>query len=120
MDKKLLKQLVDYSYADNKLKYENINKIVKVLKNNRELFKRFVKELKKKEKSLTVFIDIPMVNFVEFKSKFENIFPHRKIVWNIDPALILGVRIAEGDNVLEISLKNSLERLMSKIEQSYD
>lgn len=120
MDKKLLQQLVDYSYINNKLSVGNVNKVVKLLKNRRELFKRFVKDLKKRERSLTVFIDIPIVNFGEYKSRFEKIFPNKKIVWNVDPSLILGVRITEDDNLLEMSFKNTLGRIVSKIEENYD
>lgn len=120
MEKKLLKQLISYSYIDNRLNVENVNKIVKLLKNRRDLFKRFVKGLKKREKSLTVFIDMPMVNFVEYKRTFEKIFSNKKIVWNVDPSLILGVRITEGDNVLEMSFRNTLRSIVSKIEEDYD
>lgn len=120
MDKKLLKQLVDYSYVGEKLNVERVGKVTKLLKNKREDFKMYIRGIKKRERYLHVFIDLAKNNFEQFKNAFKKIFPNKKIAWNIDPSLLLGVRITEGDNVLEMSLKRSLLQIVSKIEQSYD
>lgn len=120
MDKKLLKQLVDYSFVGNELGPKRVGEISKMLKNKREHLKDYVSALKRKEKSLSVFIDVPSDNFDLYKEKLEKIFPNRKIIWNIDPSLLLGIRITEGDNVLDLSLKRSLDNIVSEIEQTYD
>jgi len=120
MDKNLLKQLVNYSYIGTQLSGKRVAKVSKMLKSKKEYFKNYVRALKKQEKSLSVFIDVPINNFDQYKGKLKKIFPNKKIVWNIDPSLILGVRITEGDNVLEMSLKRSLDNIVSKIGENYD
>lgn len=120
MDKKLLKQLVDYSYMDNSLNFERISKVEKLLKNKRKDLKKYISALKIREKSHNIIIDIPMNNFDYYKNEFKKSFVNKNITWNIDPSLLLGLRITEGDNVLEVNLKKSLENIVTKIKQNYD
>lgn len=120
MDKKLLKQLIDYSYINSRLYVEKVNRIVKLLKNRRYDLKLYVKGLKLQERKLSVFIDVPMANLGSYKNKFEKIFPNKKIIFNVDQTLMLGVRITDNDNVFEMNLKKTIGNIMSSIEQNYD
>lgn len=120
MDKNLLKRLVDYSFVDNELSAKRVGEVSKLLKNKREHLKEYASALKRKEKSMSVFIDVPTNNFDQYKKQLKKIYPNRKIIWNIDPSLLLGVRITEGDNVFEMSLKKSLDSIISKIGHNYD
>ena len=117
MSKKLLKQLIDYGYKDNKLSSENVESVAKLL--DRSGLNLYIKALKRREKKLSVFIDVP-INNVNVKGKFNEIFPNKKIVWNIDPSLMLGIRIINDDMLFEINLKDTLDRILSYIEEDYD
>lgn len=117
MSKKLLNKLIDYSYKKNILNVKNVNNIVKLL--SRKGLKHYIEALKKKERKLTVFIDVPMNNLI-FKDKFRKIFPNKKVVWSINPSLMLGTRIIDDDMLFEMNLKNTLDTIKASIEQNYD
>ena len=120
MDKKLLHQLVEYSYRRNDLDFGKVNQIAKILNSNRSYLKKYLNALKKREKSLSIFIDTPSNDFGEYENELKRIFPNKKIVWNVDPMLLLGMRVAEGDDILEISLMKSLDSIISKVKENYD
>lgn len=117
MSKKLVKKLVDYSYKDNKLSAENVESVAKLL--DRCDLNLYIKALKRQERKLSVFIDVP-INNISVKGKFKEIFPNKKIVWNIDPLLMLGARITNDDMLFEMNLKNTLDKILLSIEQDYD
>lgn len=114
MTKKLLKQLINLSFVNNKLEEQTVGRIASLLK--RSDLKLYLKGLKKKERSLTVFVNLA-IEVKNIKDKFKNIFPDRKIDLNIDPSLLLGLRIIDNDNVFELSLKNSLDKIASYVEE---
>lgn len=120
MDNKLLKRLIDYSYINNNLSIKRINKIARLFKNRRQDMKQYLKGLKKRERTLSISIDVSMPAISRYKNKFADIFPNKKIIWNVDSSLMLGLRVTDNDNVLEMSLKKTLNDIMSAIEQNYD
>lgn len=120
MEKRLLKHLVDYSYVNNRLDIANVKKVAKLLKDRRENLKEYVKELKKREKDQNVFVYVPTQSLGSYKGKFEKLFPNKKVVWIVYPSLVLGVRIVDGDDVLELSFRKVLQNLISDVKQSYD
>ena len=117
MSKKLLKQLINYSYKENILSVENVNKVASLL--SRKDLRYYLKGLKIQERKVVVFIDVPMNN-IDIKDKLRGVFPNKKIVLNIDPSLILGVKIIDDDMLFEVNVKNSLNKILSYIEQDYD
>ncbi len=117
MSKKLVKKLVDYSYKDNKLSVENVESVAQLL--DRSGLNLYIKALKGRERKLSVIIDVP-INNISVKGKFKEIFPNKKIVWNIDPSLMLGARIIDDDMLFEMNLKNTLDKILSYMEQNYD
>ena len=117
MTKKLLSQLVAFSYEKNTLNSKNVNKIVSYL--NRSDLKQYIKGLKMHEKKINVFIDVP-TNDINDKDKFSKIFPNKKIVFGIDNSLMLGARILDNDMLYEINLKNTLNNIILHIEKDYD
>lgn len=117
MTKKLLNQLIEYSYRDNIVSPENVNKVVGYL--NRSDFKQYIKRLKMYEKKHSVFIDLPSDNY-DLKGKFKEIFPNKKIVLGVDNTLMLGLRIIDDDMLFEMNLKSNLKRILSYIEEDYD
>jgi len=114
---KLLKQLINYSYNNNLLNPKNVNRIAGLL--NRSDLKQYIRAIKIQERKLSVFIDVP-INNVSVKGKFKEIFPNKKIVWNIDPLLMLGAKITNDDMLFEMNLKNTLDKILLSIEQDYD
>jgi len=116
MSKQLLKQLINFSFVNNKLDENIVKKISTLL--NRSQLKLYLKSLRKKEEKLSVFVDIA-IKSENTEKKFKNIFPNRKILLRIDPELLLGARITDDDNVFELSLKNTLDKITSYIEK-YD
>jgi len=118
MVKKILNQLINYSYVDNKLNRDNVRRVAKVLR--RRDLKQYIHGLKKQEGRLNVFIDVPMSNFEPYKDRFKKMFQNKKIIWNIDPSLWLGIRIMNDDKVLEMSLRNTLSNLILYLEENYD
>ncbi len=114
MTKKLLKQLIDLSFVKNKLEEKTVGRIASLLQ--RSDLKLYLKGLKKRERSLTVFVDIA-TEVRDIEEKFKDIFPNRKIGLNVDSALLLGARITDNDNVFELSLKNSLDKITSYLQE---
>lgn len=117
MSKKFLKQLIDYSYKKNIVNDKNVSDVVKVL--NRIDLKHYIDALKKQERKLTVFIDVP-ISDIDIKDEFRKIFPNKKISWNIKPTLMLGTRITNDDMLFEMNLKNTLDKIKESIDENYD
>lgn len=117
MSKKLVKKLIDYSYKDNKLNSENVESVVQLL--GRRHLNLYIKALKRRERKLSVFIDVPLNN-INVKDKFKEIFPNKKIVWSIKPSLMLGIRIINDDMLFEMNLKNTLDKILSYMRENYD
>lgn len=117
MTKKLLKQLINYSYKNNALIPKNVNSITGLLK--RKDLKEYIHAIKIQEKKLSVFIDVP-INNVGIKDKFNGIFQSKKIYYRNDPSLILGARVVADDMLFEMNLKNTLDKILSYMRENYD
>lgn len=113
MTKKLLKQLVVASYKNNNLNPKTIEKIAKVL--SRKELKQYIKALKTEENKRNVIVSLPYLPKNKDKKSFEGVFQNKKILYDIDKSLILGVKITKNDLVYEMSLKNSLENLITHV-----
>lgn len=113
-----MKQLVIASYTDGVLDQDNVNKITSLLKN--EELKIYIKALKYAEKKSTVMIETPFQADGETKKTIQGVFKDKKIVYNVDPSLLLGMKITDSDDVYDLSLKNKLERIESFLEEQYD
>ena len=81
------------------------------------IIKKYINELKNYGTKNTVFVETP---FSCKNEALETLFPDKKIVRRIDPSLMVGVKIIENDMLYELNLKNTLEKLISQIENSYD
>lgn len=117
MSKKLVKKLIDYSYENNKLNSKNVESVARLL--GRRDLNLYIKALKRRERKLSVFIDVP-INNLSVKGKFKEIFPNKKITWDVDPSLMLGLRIINDDMLFEMNLKNTLDKIQSYMRENYD
>lgn len=116
MTKKKIDKLILASYSHNFLNRKRVNKISTLL--SRSDLKKYINGLRLTEKRKSLTILSPINN--QDLRKFERLFPNKKILFTKDPSLMLGVRIVDNDIVYEFTLKNSLDKIISQIEQSYD
>jgi hypothetical protein len=116
MNKKQIDKLVLVSYKDNFLDQKRVNRIATLL--GRSDLKKYINGLKLNEKKKSLIISTPMNN--QDLRKFSKLFPNKKIILRKDPNLMLGVKVVDNDIVYEFTLKNSLDKIISHIEQNYD
>jgi len=114
MDKKKIDKLVKISYKNiDKKKVEEIGSLL-----SKADLKKYIERLKAAENENNLIISSPIDN--QYESKFQKLFPNRKIVFIKDPSLILGVKIIDNDKIYDFTLKNSFEKIINYIEQNYD
>jgi hypothetical protein len=117
MNRQTLKQLVVESYNDGELDAQKVNKIADLL--NKSELKLYIRALKNWEREHSIILDVPMEDKALMEQMHE-VFPDKKIVINVDPSLLLGMRLQHNDDVYEMSLKNTLDKITEHIEESYD
>lgn len=116
MNSKKIDKLIVASYKDNYLDQKKVNKIVGLI--SKSDLKKYINGLKLIEKKKSLIISSPINN--QDLKKFEKLFPHKKIIFKKDSSLMLGVRVVDNDLIYEFTLKNSLDKILSYIEQNYD
>lgn len=115
---KIINNLVTASYTNKNLDLERVQKIAEFL--NRKMLKAYIKALKRFEKKMTVFVDMPNTPNDTEKNEIKGLFPEKKIIYNIDPTLLAGMRLSADDILYELSMKDSLNKILDEIEQNYD
>ncbi len=116
MDKKKIDKLVLWSYKNDFLDQKKVNRIATLL--CKSDLKKYINGLKLTEKKRNLIVSCPTTN--QDPQNFEKLFPNKKIILKKDPSLMLGMEIVDNDIVYEFTLKNSLDKILSYIEQSYD
>lgn len=116
MNSKKIDKLIAASYKDNSLDQKKVNQIAALI--SKSDLKKYINGLKLIEKEKSLIISSPINN--QNLEKFEKLFPHKRIVFKKDPALMLGIRVVDNDVVYEFTLKNYLDKILSYIEQNYD
>lgn len=74
--------------------------------------------LKKRIREKTVNIFSADKVDIKFKNQLEKIFSEREVNYFLDTSLGAGLRIEYGDNIMEISLKNTVLNVFKKIRES--
>lgn len=108
MNKKLIKKLAQASYKNNTLDKKSVERITPLLL--RKDLKQYIKMLKNREQKKTVVVTVTSKKRL-YKSEFAKLYPNKRIVHEIDPSLIAGIKILDNDVLFEMNLKNSLERI---------
>lgn len=116
MNKKKIDKLVLLSYKNNFLDKNIVSKITTLI--SKSDLKKYINSLKLIEKKKTLIVSAPLIN--QDLRKFESLFPNKKIMFKKDPSLMLGVKIEDNDLVYEFTLKKTLDKIISYMEQSYD
>lgn len=117
MNRQMLKQLVIESYQNGELDASKVNKIADLL--TKKELRLYIRALKNWEREHKVVIEVPSDGGMNF-DELQGIFPEKKIVVNVDPSLILGMRLQDNDDIYEMSLKNTLDKITEHIEEQYD
>lgn len=115
---KIISNLVAASYTNSNLDLEKVQKIAGYL--NRKMLKAYIKGIKQYEKRTTVFVDLPYDVEKTTDQEIKALYPNKKILYNTDQTLLAGVRITDNDIVYELSIKDSLNKILYNIEQNYD
>ena len=109
MNKNLIKKLADASYSKNEIDSKKVNRISKSLK--RAELKVYINSLKIIKAKKTVSVSIPSEEGIsEMRKYFSEIYPGKKISFNLDQTLISGIKVEDYDNVYELSIKGFLEK----------
>ncbi|MCL5439047.1 MAG: hypothetical protein M1268_03590 [Patescibacteria group bacterium] len=116
MTKKQFRLLAEASYTKNKLDSKKVEKIVKLLP--RKDTKMYIKALKNKENKTTVSITLPRQPKKQIEKLFKNMYPNKKIIYNIDSSLIVGVKVIDNDLVYEENLKDTLRQIADFVSQN--
>jgi hypothetical protein len=116
MNRKIIKKLALESYTKDKLDFKKVDRIVKHL--GRSDLKLYIKAIKNYEGSRTVTLLLPSISDkISFVKEIEKLFPNKKIIIKIDESLIAGIRIIDSDNVYDFNIQNTLENLVSYVNQ---
>ena len=115
MTKNTMTLLVRESYNGDKLDGDKAISIASRL--NRNQLKEYINALKDNETKNNVFVTLP---YAQNEELFSKLYHGKKIVLNIDPSIMLGVKIEEQDNVYEFNLRNALEKIVNYVSESYE
>lgn len=114
MTKKQIKNIVLESYNNEMLDEKKVEHVARILQ--RGELKEYIRELKAYEKKKSLVVSIPYNPIEKEKEKFQKLFPNKKIVYIIDPSLLLGAKIINDDYVHGLNVKNTLDNLVTYID----
>lgn len=116
MTKKQIKKLANLSYNKNNLNINYVDKIVKIL--SRSELKTYIKAIKNIENNKTItLITSDIKNQANIGNEVKKLFPDKKIIIKEDKSMISGIRLINKDTIYDFNLKNTLENLVSYINQ---
>lgn len=120
MTYKYIKKLAENSYKSFDLDQKSVEKIIKLL--TKKELREYIKILKKLEQKKSIIIVIPneKISKKSLSMQLKKIFPDRKIIYQTDPSLLLGIRIIDNDLIYELNLKDTLEQISTHIIKAYD
>jgi len=105
-----LQELVQASYKDGQLDEETVKKIADKL--NRNMLKLYISFLKKEEKKKIVVITTPTPLNSKDREKIKSLFPKKKIVEEIEPAMIGGIKVVENDEAYEMDINRTFHDII--------
>lgn len=108
--KNLPKELAKISYTNGKLDENSVKAIADKL--NRTLLKQYIKEIKHEEKKSIVFVTTPKPLDETARGKIKELFPKKRIIEEIDPSMINGIKIVENDEEYEMDLNKTFHDII--------
>lgn len=124
---KLVKQLVDLSFKDGKIVENQVVEAIKALKKlpeSKAIFamSEFLKELKRKEREHTMYIEtaIPLstVQVNKMKKIVEKKVKINKVLVNINPEILGGFKLRIGDEIWDESVLGKINQVKGAIRGS--
>lgn len=115
MNENKIKKLTLQSYRKNCLDKRRVRKIAKKL-TRREL-KTYIRYLKRLEAEKNVQIYLPLSLELN-KKDLARYFPNKNIIYNLDPMLLLGIKIVNNDQVFELNLRNTFNSIIDYLKGS--
>lgn len=116
MNSRKINKLVAASYVNNCLNQKTVNEISVLL--SKSDLKKYITSLKIENMKKTLIISAPINNLD--LTKFKKLFPNKIIFLKNDPSLMLGVKVVDNDIIYEFTLRNTLDKIISYMEQNYD
>lgn len=117
MTKTIVRKLAHESYTRGVLDAKKVERVAKVL--SKALLKDYIKELRNLERKNTVTIALPNLPDRKEQKSLRAVFADKKIRFVIDPSLLLGLRVIDGDDVYALNLKDTLLAVQAYTE-AYD
>lgn len=116
MKNKQIKKLAYLSYTKNTLDIKKVNKIANTL--TRSELKEYIKAIKLLEKGGKIILLMPKITGKESLLKeIKRIYPAKKILIKEDKSLIAGIRVIDNDTIFDFNLKNTLQNLVSYVNE---
>ena len=112
------KVLVRVSYSDHGFDSTTVLAIAEKL--SRSELKQYVTALKREEQKRTIVVESAQSVSDTMKETIKKIFSGKKVVFNQDTKLILGMRITDNDLVYNSNLKNTFDKAIEQIQESYE
>lgn len=113
MNKKKLQELVQASYIHEDLDEKSVKMIADRL--NRNILKQYISLLKQEEKKKMIFVTTPKPLTTKEKEKIKSLFPKKKIVEQIDPSMIAGIKIVQNDEAYEMDLNQTFHDIIRSV-----
>ena len=108
-----IKTLAEQSYKDNILDAQTVSYIADHL--NRHELKDYIRFLKNEEHKKEVIVTVPKELNEKDKKMITQMFTDKNIIYMIDPKMISGIKITNGDVEYEISLNQMFHDIMNYI-----
>ena len=108
-----IKNLVIASYSGEELDEKSVKMIADQL--NRNILKQYISLLKQEEKKKMVFVTTPNPLTAKEREKIISLFPKKKIIEQIDPAMIAGIKIVQKDEAYEMDLNQTFHDIIRSI-----
>lgn len=118
MTKKQLENLVLQSYSKDLLDAKKVSFIASLL--TRFQLKEYIRGLKSFENQKTVNVILSQLPTNEQQKTISRLFPGKRIKYEIDENLLVGIKIINNDEVFDLNLKDTLDNLLSHVSAYYD
>jgi len=108
--KKQIEELVEASYKDGKMDEATIKQIADKL--NRNMLKMYISLLKQEERKRIIFVTTPKPLSEKDREKIKSLFSKKKIIEEIDPAMIGGIKVIENDEAFEMDINRTFHDII--------
>jgi F0F1-type ATP synthase delta subunit len=110
MKKQLEELLLKESYKNGLLDEDTVKKISDKL--NRNMLKLYIGLLRKEEKKKMIFVTTPKLMSESDRNKIKALFPKKKLIEEIDPTMISGIKIIENDEAYDLDLNQTFHDII--------